>query len=232
MRSLRLTHGLVAAAVAASCDASSTPPTNPGSVDASTCPAEEALWEDVDPSTFTALQFPAEERLILSVDPREPTTYWELRRYSAAAPSFTILASEPDGEKCMDSSDPVDCRRLFNQLAPINEGFGQDGGPEQYVSHLAVNRGDSNAILSSRQGLVVFLGEIDTPAEAALVAHADGFTVQSVREAEDGYELLVTEYTQYCAPIVVERVLLFVARDGRATEQRRQTASVDCAACI
>lgn len=218
--------------VAASCDASPAPPTNPGSGDASTCPVEEALWEDVEPSTFTALLFPAEERLILDVNPREPTTYWELRRYSAAEPSFAILASDPDGEKCRQSSNPVLCRRLFNQLAPVNEGFGQDGGPEQYESHLAINRGDSNAILSSRQGLVVFLGEIDTPTEAALIAHADGFTVQSVREVEDGYELLVTEYTRYCTPILVERVLLFVARDGSAVERRRQNASVDCAGCI
>ncbi len=232
LRLLRLTHGLVAAAVAASCDASPTPPTNAGPADASTCPAEEALWEDIEPSTFTALQFPTEGRLIANVNPKEPATYWELRRYSAAAPSYKVLASDAEGEKCSRSSDPVGCRRLFNQLTPLDEGFGQDGGPEQYESHLAINRVDSNAILSSRQGLVVFLGEIDTPAEAALVAHADGFTTQSVREAEDGYELLVTEYTRYCAPILVERVLLFVARDGNTTERRRQTASVDCAGCI
>lgn len=232
MRSLRLTHGLVAAAVAASCDASPTPPTNAGPADASTCPAEEALWEDIEPSTFRALQFPAEERLIPNVNPREPATYWELRRYSAAAPSFTVLASDAEGEKCSQSSDPVPCRKVFNELTPVSEGFGQDGGPEQYETHLAINRGDSNAILSSRQGLVVFLGEIDTPDEAALIAHADGFASQSVREAEDGYELLVTEYTQYCAPILVERVLLFVARDGSTTERRRQNASVDCAGCI
>jgi hypothetical protein len=205
---------------------------NPGEADASTCPAEDVLWEDIEPSTFTALAFPAEERLILDVEPREPTTYWELRRYSAAAPSFAILASDPDGEKCRESSNPVLCRRLFNQLTPVNEGFGQDGGPEQYESHLAINRGDSNAILSSRQGLVVFLGEIDTPTEAVLVAHADGFQVESVREVEDGYELLVTERTQYCGPTIVQRVLLLVAPDGSTTERRRQNASVDCRGCI
>jgi hypothetical protein len=105
-------------------------------------------------------------------------------------------------------------------------------GLEGYQSHLFVNRGDSNTILSTRQELVTFLGDIDTLAEAALIAHADEFGVQNARAAQGGYELLVAEYTEFCSPVVIQRVLLFVAVDGSTTERRRQNYHVDCLACI
>lgn len=198
--------------------------------DASTCPASDPLWEDVDLATFTDLLLPAGEPVTLEVLPSEPATYWELRRYADLATSPEILASA--GEKCAGATDPNECRRRLNELYPTADGFGQVDGLEGYRSHLIVNRGDSNTILSTREELVAFLGDIDTPAEAALIAHADEFSVQNVRVAEDGYELLVYEYTEFCSPIVIQRVLLLVTPDGSTTERRRQNYHVDCLACI
>jgi hypothetical protein len=200
------------------------------------CPMAEALWEDIDIAAFTQLSDLGWLDVADVMLARE-TTYWELRRsVPGGGEGFDVLLHS--GEKCVDAANPEACRVEFDALV-AETGFGPSCLPGQCIQYIAVNRGNTNQLILTREELVVFLGNVDTPVEAALLAHAHGYTwdatmpdAGSVRAVEDGYELLVTELTQFCDPVVTDRVLLHVGIEGTAQPMRRQVYSSLCNACI
>ena len=113
-----------------------------------------------------------------------------------------------------------------------------------YCYHvIAVNRGDTNFLVTTRDELVAFFAPIDDPVEALLVALASGFdwwagsggtdaSQGGYRAVADGFELIVTDLVSGCLPVQTDRVLIHVADDGTITERRRQILSVLCGACI
>ncbi len=76
--------------------------------------------------------------------------------------------------------------------------------------------------------LRAFLGPIDQPSEAALVAFAEDYswrgTVETggVRPVADGYELVVLELVAVCAPLQVDRVVIQVNAAGEIRRLRRE----------
>ena len=181
----------------------------------------------------TETRVPGSDPVVLTGDqviPAEPATYWELRTYGEFSTAPTILISA--GEKCAAATDPDACRVTFDALEPSMEGFGQNDGPDHYHSHLIVNRGDTTVFLSTRDELVAFLGDVDTPMEAALVTFADGLSVSNARAVAGGHEVLASEITAWCKPVITQRVLVLVSADGKAEELRRQNAHVECNVCI
>jgi hypothetical protein len=214
-------------------------PADAGPADGPACPMMEELWEDVDPAAFTPLVEVAGLEFEDDVMLAEAATYWELRRGSPGDTVYTVVRSV--GDKCAEADDVAICGQEFDDLSATS-GFGPSCLPGDCFQYIAVNRGDTNQVVSSREELVTFLGNIDTPTEAALVAYADGYgwdassepegSAGGVRAIADGYELLVTELVSDCDPIVTDRVQLTVSTEGEATPVRRQVYSVACGACI
>lgn len=146
------------------------------------------------------------------------------------------------GTACSTATDAPAC-----QSALTATGAGIDltqacGGPPYACQHyLVTTSADDVARYITDTELVGFLGDIDTPNEALLLAFDGTFggywvscgdaTRSSVRAVDDGYEVVVTQMVQDCAPIVTERVLLHVSTDGAVTELRRNIASVS-SACV
>ncbi|GAB4530729.1 MAG: hypothetical protein Tsb0020_47180 [Haliangiales bacterium] len=198
------------------------------------CPAAEALWEDIDLATFEII--PAFEELDLAaVTPAEPATYWELR-FASPGGSTDVLGSV--GEKCADAADTAACTSEFDQLS-TDSGFGTGCLPGYCFHYVVVNRGDTNTVIDTQQKLIDFLGTIDAAAEAALIAHANGYwwdpskqSTADVRAADGGFDLLVLGLVSDCAPVRHDRFLLHIAADGAVAVQRQQVYSVVCDACI
>jgi hypothetical protein len=211
-----------------------------GPGDGGACPMAEALWEDVDLATFTPLVELEALDVVDDVSLADAATYWELRRASPSGEDFyTVVVSA--GDKCAEASDVAVCSQEFDDMTAAT-GFGPSCLPGDCFQYIVVNRGNTNEIVSSREELVEFLGNIDTPSEAALVAYSHGYVWDAssepagagggVRATAGGYELLVTELVEDCDPIVTDRVQLTVSAEGEATPERRQVYSVGCGACI
>lgn len=204
--------------------------------DAQACPMPEDLWEDLDIETFTQLSDLEELDVAGDVMLAEPATYWELRRTSPGGTEPTIVLSA--GEKCAEAADPEACSMQLEQTT-VEEGFGPSCPPGDCYQYIVVNRGDTIETIASPDDLKTFLGDIDTITEAALMAHADEYTwditdpaAGSIRQTEDGYELLVLELVEDCDPIVTDRVQITVSTGGEVEEVRRQIFSAQCGACI
>lgn len=211
-------------------------PADGGASDAQGCPTPDDLWEDVDLQEFTPLVEVEALDVAGDVMLAEAATYWEMRRATPGNPIYAVVLSA--GEKCAEAEDAEVCRQEFDDLSS-EMGFGLGCLPGLCYQYIAVNRGDTHTIIASVDELVAFLGNIDTPTEAALVAFAHGYgwdagdaSAGSIRPVEEGYELLVTELTQDCDPVVTDRVQLIVATDGTVTVSRRQTYNVLCGGCI
>ena len=212
-----------------------------GAVDASVCPEAEDLWDDIDIESFTALAELAELDIAEDVTLADAADYWELRRSTVGATDFTALLST--GDKCATAADAEACEMEFDNLSS-EEGFGPTCVEEEEdcFHYIAVNRGDTNEIIAAPDDLVTFLGTIDTPTEAAMVAFAHEYewdidggdepATGGVRATDDGYELIVTELVQSCEPVVRERVLLTVSSEGEVSDTRRQVFSAACDECL
>jgi hypothetical protein len=113
------------------------------------------------------------------------------------------------------------------------------GGPPYSCQHyLLTTSGNSAELFVGPSEYPKFLGSIDTPAEALLMAFDGtfgGYQVRcdapSVRPVEDGYEVVVLQMIEDCAPIVQQRVLLHIDRDGNRKLLRSNIASVT-SACV
>jgi hypothetical protein len=210
-------------------------PDGGGAGDGGVCPGPEELWGDVDIEEFTAL--PGLEALGTegSFTLAEPATYWELRRGRPDG-LFQVITSV--GEKCNDAENPDVCRSEFDDMA-AGSGFGGSCPPGICFGYIAVNRENTNSLIITPEELVAFLGTIDSPSEAALIAFAHGYywdesevSAGSARVSEQGFELLVTELVQDCDPIITDRVQVQVSAAGELTPVRQQRYRVSCGACI
>jgi hypothetical protein len=205
-----------------------------GTSDGGVCPTPEALWDDIDLTEFTALpaleELGAEGTFTLA----DPATYWELRR--GRPDSFEVITSQ--GEKCSEAENTEVCSAEFDDMLAAS-GFGGSCLPGLCFGYVAVNRENTSSLIITPEELVTFLGTIDSPSEAALIAFAHGYywdsneaSAGSARVSEQGFELLVTELVQDCDPIVTDRVQVQVSPAGELTVLRRQILRVNCNACI
>jgi hypothetical protein len=202
------------------------------------CPEPEELWADIDIAAFTPLA--AIDELDIAADVMLPDApdYWELRMTTPeGAGMFEVVLAA--GEKCAGAADVAACQMAFDALTAA-EGFGPGCEPDECHHYVVVNRGETNEVIADYGDLVTFLGSIDTPTEAALLAHAEGYAwdadepaAGSIRSVDaTGYELLVTELTEYCEPVVTERVQIMVSSMGEINDTRRQVFTAECTACL
>lgn len=198
------------------------------------CPPPDDLWEDVDLAELTVLPQLEDLDAAGEVMPAEEATYWELRRSLGGTYAVLLGAGEP----CAGAADPVACDREL-ATTTTNEGFHLSCLPAACRHYIAVNRGDEIELVTTPEQVASFLGTIDSPTEAALLAFASGYswlvddpTANGVRAVDGGYELLATELVSDCAPVQTDRVQLSVSADGEVEVVRRNIHSILCGACI
>ena len=120
------------------------------------------------------------------------------------------------GETCSD----VSCKTAFNELQ-AEEGFIYGCLPGYCFSYIKYQRQKDNFLVTSQEDVLNFLGEIDTPGEALLVARANGYywavdekNDGAFREVNDGFELIVIQTVSYCFPVQSNRFHVKVNRSG------------------
>ncbi|RKH07007.1 ferritin-like domain-containing protein [Corallococcus sp. CA053C] len=154
--------------------------------------------------------------------------------------SFTTAFSEPGeprseathGEACKTASDAPGCRLALGRLKST-EGFGK--GLAHY--YLTSTRGDVVSAYSTREQLITFLGTIDAPQEAALVAFASGYQICKDGDARGrvganpaGGFTVIGEKGNGCNSDVT-RHTLNVSASGQVTEVESQLIQERRAGC-
>ncbi|MEM8607972.1 MAG: ferritin-like domain-containing protein [Myxococcota bacterium] len=131
------------------------------------------------------------------------------------------------GTPCRTEEDAASCQEQV-------EGV-KNGSPPRLIT----TRGAEVTTYVGEEALLEFLGPVDTPQEAMLVAFFDWFSVRcndpsvgAVRLAADGYDVVATKITAECDPIIETRYLLHVGSDGQITELDSEAYSVEFGLCI
>ncbi len=160
----------------------------------------------------------------ISVD--ASVTYWELRedeQHPDGAPN--VLGAT--GQLCDGASDEAACRTEFEELSSTT-GFGWHSHPLDLFYYLAVNEGESNSTIASKDDVLSFLGDIESTDEAVLAALAEGYywdtdkEAGAIKEVEGGFELIVVKSVSLCLPIQSNRILLRIDRDGTQSVLREE----------
>lgn len=143
----------------------------------------------------------------------------------SACELFACFTAE-SGTPCVTDDDSTECQeQVANALYDTPK--------------VITTLGTEVVTYEGKEGLMDFLGDVNTPQEALLVALFDWYSVRcddpnlgAVRLAADGYDVVVTRITEDCDPIVDTRYLLHVGTDGEVTELDSQAFSVTYGLCI
>ncbi|WP_437311280.1 hypothetical protein [Sorangium sp. So ce388] len=181
-----------------------------------------------------------EARYLGGLRPGAAADYLELReRLHLPGASRAPRAIETSGTPCAQATDPAACAVKIATVSST-EGF-MLGECLQYCPRhvLIANAGDDVDVLRSKEEVKAWLGRVDSPEEAVLVAALEGYEVAcdgsapgGVRPADDGYEVLATRVTSLCAPVETTRYVLRVGADGHLGEVASEVISSRAGACI
>ncbi len=187
---------------------------------------------------FQLLRCPSKRVLLEGLRPAVPVDGIELRAVDPRTGASTLL--ETVGRPCASAQDVDACRKALSEtkLPPNRWRIGTtDCAMTGCMNVLVVSRGDVRTVIDGRGALVEFLGPIDTPEEAVLLAQTYDYQIgcatdgnSGVRASADGgFDVLAT-IDQGCGH--VERHLVHFARDGgRLTfvdGEVRSRATSDC----
>jgi len=185
----------------------------------------------VDLNSFEAIQdeYPYES-VIAANDPE----YWELN-YSLIVGAEVVFSS---GTQCADVEDSDQCVSDFEAVSSIT-GFG-DGCPPSYCYYFIKSQKDGNtSVVTNSAAVRLFLGEIDSKADAILLAISEGYVfsttekaIGAVKETATGYQLLMIKRVSDCVPVQVNRFLLSVRHDGTIEIRDEEIYSLNKNACI
>jgi len=138
------------------------------------------------------------------------------------------------GEVCSES----DCLTVFNNLQ-ADAGFISGCLPDYCFSFIKYLQEGDSFLVTSKEDLLNFLGEIDSPGEALLVARANAYywavndkNSGAIKETQDGFELIVMQTVSYCLPFQTNRFHLKVDREGNITIVSEEIAEIDENACV
>ncbi|HMI89860.1 MAG TPA: hypothetical protein VK509_00790 [Polyangiales bacterium] len=204
-------------------------PAAPPPVHASQATPVTVRCEGGPPQLFTGLTpaqpFDAAEYRVQAMSSLEPQIWFGQGVLCASASDVTACQSEI----ARAADEP---NLLFATALPM---FGTIA---QYV---LTTRGDEVRKYQSRAELLQFLGPIDSPEDALLLLYYDhlpvpctaptdsatyvGVVPQSIRERDDGYEMLFLNQIIGCGNRDIERVTLHVATDGTVSELAREMMS-------
>lgn len=197
-------------------------------------PACDASGPDplVDFAEFAALP-PLEQLAGSAVEPAVATDLWELRRSDFGEIQEVLLTG---GDAGRDGVDPA-VLEAFDALSP-RIGFGILCLPGDCFYFLASVRGETVEAWTTAEEVRAFLGTIESPEEAALVAVAEGYFWQdelesgAIRERDGAWDLVVLRMVSSCDPIRTDQFLLRVSPDGElAVRDSRVWARAE-GACI
>lgn len=193
----------------------------------------ESMLDSLDLASFTQLpgmpQVDSGE-VSLRLQPDARYDHWQLRRFQNGA--VVILAQ---GGRLSVNELPAEFAAAV-EWTPDKAGFGSHCLPARCFKYIVTAGGDGVATLLSVDQLRPFLGDINTPDEAALLAEASGYhwggskEDAAIREVADGYQLLVLQQQQTsdCPLSDVYRVLLHVSRSAALTEERSELIEQMC----
>jgi hypothetical protein len=191
------------------------------------CGGSSSSSPKIDPAKFPISPCDSQTGTYLAVHGLTPKTtvdYVELQQENPSGVSGTQPTTlDKDGTACATATDKIACGSTLNNTRSstgwvIGSG-GFIGGPAP-TTYLVTTSGDAVKTITDNAGLSAFLGPIDNPKKAALVAFlgshpiACGKTALRVATTGGGYEL-VTEESGACGP--TNRVLYHVAPDGTMT---------------
>ncbi len=137
-------------------------------------------------------------------------------------------ASGRVGEVCATATDKPVCETAFNALAP-DAGFADECFQLCVDYHVATTRGDDVSAVASLEQLKIFLGPIDTPQEAMLIAFAHKFRLScddlakgSATPSGSGWDVLATSGFACGEGTALVRHYLHVTSEGVLTEERSE----------
>ena len=190
---------------------------------------------DIDYSKFDQLKS-LESVDFSQITPRqEDLGFFQLREIFIGEENY--IAVNQSGTLCEGAENEQACKTEFDDLVS-DTGFGWHGHPADSVYYLATNSKDSHETINTVEGVLDFLGTIDTKEDAILFARANDFFWSAdkkengaIREVEDGYELVVTELVSLCTPLQSDRVLIHISSDGNVTELDREILSREPGVC-
>lgn len=170
--------------------------------------------------------------------PRVAADYLELRarlRGSSHAPR-TI---ETSGTRCARATDPAACEAKI-AASGSTDGFSLGQCVQLCPENaLIVNAGNDVKPLGSKEEVKAWLGRVDSPTEAVLIAALEGYDVPcgegvpgGVRRVDRGYEVLATRLTSLCAPVETTLYVLHVSEDGSVGELASEVIRSTAGACI
>ena len=172
----------------------------------------------------------AAETILGHLTPSEPANYLAIRADSEFSDDGQTEV-EVWGEPCAEASDSETCLSTLAETWPSSSGWGYCGeGCTDYG--LAYTRGDEVGMADSVEEVVTFLGAIDSPADAMMVARAGDYKPEclSVEETPTGWEMTAEIMTSDCpwtdeirrisvdasGVVAVEEVLEVLESDGCA----------------
>lgn len=132
------------------------------------------------------------------------------------------------GTACATATTPASCQASFDALSPMS-GFASACLQICTDYFLATTKGDAVNAVASLEALKTFLGPIDTPQEAMLVAFAQGYNLAcgqpdrgAAKPEGTGWEVLATTGLA-CGPgTKLMRHYLSVSREGALSEKRSE----------
>jgi hypothetical protein len=182
-----------------------------------------------DLSTFSVA--PSVETLALAnIRATKSWDFLALRLQNGPMDTGTPPVWNATDEGCRPDHAPSPCADALTNRT-VDGGFHLKGcDPNACYFHLVRIKGGEVEMYTSREALVAFFGEIDTPEEALLLAFADGynwsgFDIRSgaYKSVLDGYEIIAGRSESVC-PSTYSRNHLLVQRDGSIVVIGSQTS--------
>lgn len=168
-----------------------------------------------------------------SIKPEEPVDYFEIVTYLDE-----IIFSFSQGELCPDAQDMVNCIDEFNNLI-AEDGFVISCLPVGCYTFLRHQTDGINQIVETDEELLSFLGSIDSKGDALIWALANDYYWNinniengAVKEACEGYELVVSKIVSSCTPLQIDRFHLRISSSGEITILDQEVIDYDENLCI
>jgi hypothetical protein len=168
------------------------------------------------------------------LSPSQPFEYQALVREvrQIGTPDEPAIVSEA-GASCTTDAAPAFCAEVLSPFSQAQDWISNTQLGSTWFRVSTVLDGETRHASTLFQ-LLDFLGPIDSPEEALLVAFHHGYGLghgddlcrtAAVRPIEDGYEVFGTLVSSHCNPIRITRFLLHVSRSGTLTALRSAVAS-------
>jgi hypothetical protein len=174
-----------------------------------------------------------------NVKPSQRFDYTALRRTHgfdafAGQPATTTMSTT--GRPCLHVTDETACATALDKL-PSGLEMNQCGMADCDAYLLSTSLGDEVQQWATREDWLRFLGKIDAPEDALLMAFYDRYDLghddddvcntAAVRKVQGGYQVYATRVTSTCAPTVVTRYLLQIEANGKLTRLHTEVARTD-----